>query len=587
MKNQDRLKVFFFLIIICFLGLVLRLLWIQAKQGDYYQKVALNNSFVKRKVPPTRGVIYDRNYRPLATNRSSINLYIIPAEVDSLPRYSRFLSSVFDADSSFAVRFAEKIEEESKEILLHEDVPYRQFVSIVESQNYYPAIQIKHESRRKYNIKSHFLGYVRNIGADEYQQLRGKGYSLNSFIGKRGLEKQYEPLLRGSPGYRLEQKDAFGKSLGIFTEGLQVQDGKSIVLTIDAELQDAIGDMFAGTAYKGFVGVMDASTGGLLAYVSLPQYDGNLLNQSISQDVWQSLLVDTLNPLLDRGFGAVYPPGSIFKPITASLGLEENIIDEHTILEKCTGKFRYGGNVFRCWLHRGHGQLNVIGALKNSCDVFFYDLSLRLNLENFRQFTKSCGVTVKTGVDLPGEVSGFFPSRYWYKKRYPFTSSQQGFKVNLSIGQGELQVTPLQMLAYYGALGNDGVWRQPHFLKKVEGSSQDLDFSSYPLNISANTLRIINQGLYEVVNAKKGTGSRAKLREPLMYGKTGSAQNHMSELPHVWFAGHCKYKDPTYPTLSYIVFLENLDGGGGSIAAPIAARVIRKYTKILKERHKR
>ncbi len=575
------------MIIVCFLVLVFRLLWIQVKQGDYYLKVALNNSFVKRKVLPTRGVIYDRNYRPLATNRSSINLYIVPSEVDSLQRYSRFLSSVFDADSSFALRFVEKLSESSREILLHEDVPYQQFVSIVESQNYYPAIHIKHESRRKYNIKSHFLGYVRNIGADEYRQLRGKGYFLNSFIGKRGLEKQYESLLRGSPGYRLEQKNAFGKSLGIFTEGLQVQDGKSIVLSIDAELQELIGKMFAGSAYKGFVGVMDASTGGLLAYVSLPQYDGNLLNQSISCDMWESLLADTLNPLLDRGSGAVYPPGSIFKPIVASLGLEENIIDEHTTLEKCTGRFRYGGNIFRCWLHKGHGVLDVVGALKHSCDVFFYDLSLRLNLENFRQFTKSSGVTVATGVDLPGEVSGFFPSRYWYKKRYPFTSSQQGFKVNLSIGQGELQVTPLQMLAYYGALANGGVWRQPHFLKRVEGGSQDVDFSSYPLSISPNTLKIIEKGLYEVVNTKDGTGKRAKLKDPVMYGKTGSAQNHMSELPHVWFAGYCQYSDPVYPKLSYLVFLENLDGGGGSIAAPIAARVVREYSKILKERQKR
>ncbi len=587
MKNHARLKVFFFLVVVSFLVLILRLLWMQVKQGEHYQKIALNNSFVKRCVLPTRGVIYDRLYRPLAVNRSSINLYILPSQVDSLSRYTSFLSSVFGADSSFVDRFQQKLSKGGKEILLHEDLPYPQFVKIAENQNYYPAIQIKNESRRNYKIKSHFLGYVRNIGADEYRKLRGKGYTFNSFIGKRGLEKQYESLLRGSPGYRLEQKDALGKSLGIFSEGLQVQDGKSIVLSIDSELQEMIAKMFEGSSYKGFVGVMDASSGGILAYVSLPEYNSNLLSQNISRDVWHSLLVDSLNPLLDRGISAVYPPGSIFKPITASLGLEENIIDEHTTLEKCTGKFRYGGNIFRCWLRKGHGVQNVVGALQHSCDVFFYDLSLRLNLENFRQFTRKSGVTVKTGVDLPGEVSGFFPTRYWYKKKFPFTSSQQGFKVNLSIGQGELQTTPLQMLAYYGALGNDGVWRQPHFLKRVEGSSQDLNFASYPLNISENTLRIIQKGLYQVVNAKKCTAPLAKLRDPVMYGKTGTAQNHMSDLPHVWFAGYCKFQDPFYPKLAYLVFLETVNGGGGSVAAPIAARIIRRYAKILKERRKR
>ncbi len=588
MKNQDRLKVFFFLIFLCFLVFLARLMWMQIKLGEYYQEVAQSNSFTKRIVPPQRGMIYDRRFRPLAMNRPSINLYIHPDKVDKLSRYTDFLFPIFGSDSSaFAISLSKKLSENSSNILLQEDLEYLQFVKIAENLNNYPAIEIKNESRRKYAIKSHFLGYVRSIDADEYKELRESDYSLNSFIGKRGLEKQYETLLRGKPGYKLEQKDAFGRTSGLVAEGLKVQNGKSLVLSIDMDLQNYIGDCFAGKDYKGFIGVMDATTGGILAYVSLPQYDNNLLNQTISRDVWLSLLNDTLNPLLDRGVGAVYPPGSIFKPIPASLGLEENIIDENTTLTKCTGSFRYGGNVFRCWDHSGHGSLNVVGALKHSCDVFFYDLSLRLNLENFRQFTKENGITVKTGIDVPDEVMGFFPSRYWYLKKYPFTSSQQGFKINLSIGQGELQVTPMQMLAYYGALANGGVWRQPHFLKKVVGNSDDIEFSSRPLEISQSTLAILERGLYAVVNDKDGTAPRAKLKNPIMYGKTGSAQNHVSDLPHVWFAGYCRYKDPTYPTLAYIVMFENRDGGGGSIAAPVAARIISEYTNILRERRKK
>ena len=588
MKNQDRLKVFFVLIFLCVCVLLGRLMWLQIKLGDYYREVARNNSFVKKIVPPQRGMIYDRRFRPLALNRPSINLYIHPDKVDKLARYTDFLFPIFGSDSSaFAINLNKKLYENNSNILLQEDLAYLQFVKIAENLNYYPALAIKNESRRKYTIKSHFLGYVRSIDADEYKELRESEYSLNSFIGKRGLEKQYEALLRGKPGYKLEQKDAFGKRSGLIAEGLKVQNGKSLVLSIDMDLQDYIGEYFAGTDYKGFIGVMDANTGGVLAYVSLPQYDNNLLNQTISRDIWLSLLTDTLNPLLDRGIGAVYPPGSIFKPIPASLGLEENIIDENTTLAKCTGAFRYGGNVFKCWDWNGHGEVNVVGGLKHSCDVFFYDLSLRLNLENFRQFTKENGITVRTGIDLPNEVMGFFPSRYWYRQKYPFTSSQQGFKINLSIGQGELQVTPMQMLAYYGALANGGTWRQPHFLKKVVGSSEDIEFSSYPLNISQNTLGILEKSLYKVVNDKDGTAPWAKLKDPVMYGKTGSAQNHVSELPHVWFAGYCRYKDPTYPTLAYIVFFENRDGGGGSIAAPVAARIIRKYTSILRERRKK
>jgi len=588
-RYSGKLKGYLFVIILALLLIIYNLFIIQIKRGNYYKNIADNNRFRKRRVEPVRGNIYDRNYLPLVINKPSINFYIIPNKIDDIDRYTKLISDNFPLSEKKIFKEIKKSKKiTGREILIAHNIPYESFIKIAEMQNYYPAIFFKNENSRNYLINSHFLGYIRNINAQEFTKFKQKEYSLNSSIGKLGIEKQYEKILRGQVDYKIYQRDALGNNLDLLKYSPdETRSGKSLLLTIDKPLQTYITKMFKDTRHKGFVGVMNANTGGILAYVSIPQYDNNKFTGPFSHDDWQELISDSLNPILDRGIGAVYPPASTFKLITASLGLEENILSQDTKLEKCIGYYKYGGNISKCWYAPGHGSLSVVGAIQQSCDVFFYDLSLRLNLENFRQFTKENMLTIKTGIDIPGEVSGFFPSEIWYKNKFSNISSWQGFKINLAIGQGEVLTTPIQVLSYFAAIGNNGLWRRPHFLMQVIGGQKKPSTKGINLPISPSTLEIMQQALFETVNGgKKATGKFAKLRDPVMYGKTGTAQNHMSEVPHLWFAGYSKFRDPDLPTLAYVVFLENTQGGGGSVCAPISRNIISYYSKILRERSK-
>lgn len=570
-----------YVIIFIFVILFFFVFKLQVIEGEKFKNIAEKNIVRIQTIYPTRGEIYDRKYRPIALNKSSYNLYITPGKIVDRGKVAKFVSINFEKDISEI----EKIIHENRyrsyqDILLIQNIPFDKMVVSSEQLNYFPSLLFKTEKLRDYLFANHFTGYTGRITEDEYKELRKKGYSINSNIGKTGLEKFYENILRGKNGQQVLQVDANGNNLEFFKHNLQTkpQNGADLILTIDNDLQEYVSSIFPKN-YKGSIVVMDIKTGGILAYVSKPDFDPNIFTGGISVKRWNDILADPNKPMLDRIIHGTYPPGSVYKPILASLGLEEKVIDPKTKLTKCEGGLWFGNRYFKCWLEKGHGRLTVEDAIRYSCDVFFYDLSTRFSLEQLNRYTKQNYISTRTGIDLPGERKGFFPSRKWYIDNYGKYVGILGHKVNLAIGQGEILATPLQICAYYSALGNDGIWKQPHLLdKRIEAEETYKNIVvEKQLPMSEATLKLIQSSLYKTVNESYGTGTAASIGHITVYGKTGSAENHMGKETHSWFSGYAKCDKFE---IGFDVFVEN-GGHGGSVSAPIARKLVNYYYGII------
>ncbi len=569
-----------YLITLSFFLLIFSLFNLQIINSSEYKLISENNYVRIKTILPVRGEIYDSKYRAIVTNKPSFNLYISLGKIKNQDKVAEFVSD------NFEIKFTEVKEiiyrnrfRLYQDILLVQNVRYKTFIEISERLNYFPSLSFKNESIREYQYRNHFTGYVSKINEHEYEDLKEKGYSINSVIGKIGLEKLYEDELAGKKGFQIIQVDASGNNLEFFKHNLELspQNGLSLILSIDNELQDYISSIFPSNI-NGAVVVIDVNTGGILAYVSKPDYDQNIFLKNISKENWDNIIKDPTKPMLDRIIHGTYPPASVYKPIIASLGLEEGVIDEHTKLSDCEGGMQIGERYFKCWWEKGHGALSLLDAIKYSCDVYFYDLSLQLSLESIEDFTKQNMMTVKTSIDLPGERSGFFPTRKWYFDNYGKFVGIVGPKVNISIGQGELLVTPLQVCSYFAAIANDGIWIQPHLVIKTieKGRIKFIPLKSKRLPVSEQNLNLIQRALYKTVNESYGTGTAAGVEGITVYGKTGSAENHMGEETHAWFAGYAKWEEPE---IAFLVFLEN-GGSGGGVAAPIAAKIVDFYDKL-------
>ncbi|HNQ42916.1 MAG TPA: penicillin-binding protein 2 [Candidatus Cloacimonadota bacterium] len=579
MFSSEATRVYAITLGVLFLLLIAALFNLQVVKGEHYRKVAQSNFVRIRRIVATRGEIYDHKYRPIVQNIPSQNLYLTSGKIRNLHSLSRFLAANFGiASEELSQLIMQQRFKTYEEILLAENIPYETVLVMSEYLNYFPELVFRTGSTRDYLFPSHFTGYVGRISEKEYGLYKDEDYSINSHIGKTGLERYYEVLLRGRDGREIVQVDAQGRSLGLFRQEGFVEplNGLSLVLTIDNDIQEYAQKAFPDHQ-RGAVVVTDVRTGGIVAYVSKPGYDPNVFMQRISPEVWEDLNRKE-KPMLDRVIHATYPPGSIFKPVTGGKGLEMGVINVNTLLSPCVGGLQVGNRFFRCWFHAGHGRVSIIDALKVSCDVFFYDLSTKINLEDFHDYVKSCFLTERTGIDLPNERTGFFPTTEWYRKTFGKNIGIMGHKVNLAIGQGEILTSPLQMNAFYAALANDGLWIQPHLLKQTVGRGrltrdQVEPLAKKRLPMSAQTLRIIQEGLYAVCNAPGGTARSVQVPGATTYGKTGSAENSMGKTTHAWFSG---YIVTDKPEIAITVFMENA-GGGGAMAAPVAKKIFDYY----------
>ena len=581
-RYRFNLKTAYYLAVLVFFAIIAaQLVSHQIINGEQYEEISRRNYVRIRRVNATRGMILDEKMRPIVYNVPAVNLYFRIAFVNDRQALISFLTDNLDITEDYIHRlFYENRFRPFDEVLIVENLQENIMARIAENMNRFPELVFRVEILRHYDIHNHFTGYVGRINEQEFRRYRGDDLTRNSLIGKTGIERYYEGLLSGKSGYEIVQVDALGKSLQLFKHELNRPpvNGFNIVLTINLELQQYINQIFPRNR-AGAVVVLNPKTGGILAYNSFPEFDQNWFATGISNAQWNFLRDHELRPLLDRVVMGSYPPGSTFKTVSAAYALEKNLINEQTRFASCNGGMWIGNRYFRCWYRYGHGRTNIYTGMSVSCSVYFYDLSSRFNLDEFQEFTENNFLLQRTGIDLPSERAGFFPRTDWYRNRLGRYFSTVGIRANLSIGQGEILVSPLALTAYYAAIGNDGVWNTPHLFKEAFNenifiSDGIVTKTQKKLPITDNTLSIIQKTLYESVYSQNATGRTARVRGAEIYAKTGTAENPQGDTPHAFIAGYAKWDEE--PEIAFLVLIEN-GGWGGSNAGPVAQQIIQFY----------
>jgi penicillin-binding protein 2 len=407
-------------------------------------------------------------------------------------------------------------------------------------------------------------------------------------IGKYGVEYEWEAHLRGVDGGRQIEVDALGREIKPL-RSIEPFPGNNVVLTIDLDLQKAAEEAYQDKS--GALIAMDPKTGRILAMVSKPSFDPSIFARGVTAEEWKALMDHPFHPLRNKGIQGQYPPGSVFKIVTAIAGLETGAITPQTQIS-CNGFFSYGNRDFRCWKEKGHGTLNLHQALVESCDVYFYQVGLKVGVDAIGHYAGELGLGRKTGIGLPHEKAGIVPTTSWKKKRFgvPWYS---GETLSVAIGQGYLNTTPLQLATLISAIANGGRFYLPRIVERVE-SIYGEELKGYPpvetgrADISEKTLRVIQEALMGAVNEPRGTGGACALKQVKVAGKTGTAQvirmaadfkkGDMNRMPlkfrdHAWFAAYAPFEDPQ---IAVAILVEH-GGYGGVAAAPIAKKVIAKY----------
>lgn len=565
---------------IFFLGVIFfRLLQIQIIKNSYYHKISDENRIHPVALIAPRGIIYDREKKALVSNSPSYTLSVFPYQVRGRKQSEVLnkLSSILDLKRSY---LDGKLEvgwpERYQAIKLKRDVDFSTLCVIEEQNEDLAGVFFETELKRRYLQKDwtgSLLGYVGKKPAQINDTIKTQTTEL---FGIKGIEKRYDNDLRGQIGIKYYEVSAVGKILGDLEEKKTVlpTKGSDLILTIDLDLQNTA-EMALGHYESGCVIAMDPKTGEILVMVSKPGFDSNLFSGILTEEKWEELSSHPQRPLLNRCIQGLYPPGSTLKLLTAASALEEGIIGPNTCLSPCGGAFFFGNRAFHCWKPEGHGKIDLEEAIIFSCDVYFYQLGLRLGLERWSEYAKRCGLDRLVEVDLPFEQKSFIPTLNFYREKYGRGEWVRNLVINLGIGQGEVILTPIALCAFYCGLVNQGEVYRPHLLKEsIERGKRLVNRPDllWKLPFSARTLNIVKKALVGVVNHPQGTGIGARMEGIVVGGKTGTAENPDGE-PHASFVGFAPAEDPE---ILVCVLVEN-GGHGGETAAPIAKIILEKY----------
>jgi penicillin-binding protein 2 len=496
------------------------------------------------------------------------------------------LSGILDMDPEVAIAKVKKEKRESfLSIRLKRNVDRTRVAYVSEHRAELPGVEVEAEPLRRYPFgaaASHLLGYVGEISDKELEDPKySSTYLRGDLIGRMGVERQYERFLRGVDGKRFVEVNALGRKAELLGDKQPIlpRRGADLTLTIDWDIQRAAEEAFASGA-RGAAVAIDPRNGAVLALTSKPNYDPNEFSTGITQARWDELSQGGNYPLFNRAIQAAYPPGSTLKPFTALAGLTYRAIAPGTTFrDPCFGYYQFGRRRFGCWDKDGHGWTALRQAVARSCDVYFYQLGLRLGLDRLSDFMKRLRLSQKTGIDLPQERRGLFPDPAWYDKRYGAGQWSKGLVLNLAIGQGESGLTPVKLAQLAAAVGNGGVLWTPHVLSKVERDGVEIPRSVPPedslritLDLSRRDLDTIRETMVAVIYDQGGTGGSAKVDSVTVAGKTGTAQNpHGND--HALFI--C-FAPARAPEIAVAVLVENA-GHGSTAAAPIAQKVLQAY----------
>jgi len=574
---KQRLNCLLIFVVICFSILVISLWYLQMIKGEEFKERAVENCIRSLVEDAPRGRIYDRQEELLVTNRPVVVVSVIPAEVDDLEKLSGRLSKIIGISPEEISQAVKNYQENPfKPVKILDDCKTNKIVEIEERKDELKGVVLEVKPRRDYlyhDFAAHSLGYVGEIDKEELQQFGNPKFQGGDIIGKAGLEKYYDDILRGEKGGKEVEVDALGQEITTLLYQKPVP-GEDLVLTIDRDLQ-LYGENLLFDK-KGSIVVSDPNSGEILTLVNRPSFSPNIFADGISHSDWQRLSSDADYPLTNRSVQGVYSPGSIFKVVTAIAALEEGVTDRKRKIY-CSGSFELAGQVFTCWKETGHGSLSIVDGIAHSCNIYFYTLGKDLGIERFNEYMQKFGLGEKTGIDLPAEAIGTIPSAQW-KRREVKEIWFPGDTINLSIGQGYLLLTPLQVHNCITAIATEGEVYKLHLVKKIisaDGKTvKEIKPEIYKkVDFSSDTFKIIKEGLRQTI--LKGTGWRANIKELAVAGKTGTAQNPQGET-HAWFIGFAPYDNPE---ICITVFLEN-GGEGGEAAAPIARAMLEKYFNI-------
>jgi penicillin-binding protein 2 len=429
-------------------------------------------------------------------------------------------------------------------------------------------VQVESRLVRRYlfgQLFAHLVGYVGEVDQAAIDRAPPEmDYKQGDFIGKQGVEAAFEKQLRGKPGLKLEEVNASGRIVGRESVWLQpVVAGEDLRLSVSVPLQMEMSRLLAGRPGCGIA--IAIPSGEVLAAASSPTFDPNIMLASLSEKDWRALADDPAKPFFNRILQATYPPASLYKTVTSLAGLHAGVIDTGSVLASCTGGYRFGSRVFRCWDHGGHGSLNLTGALAHSCDVYFYQVGLKLDIDTLGESARAFGLGATTSGVFREESSGNVPTSAWYNERLGKGGWNRSVLLNNSIGQGELLVTPLQMALLAARIASDGRVTGPVFVHGGTPLKQ-----APPLPFSRQDLAWCRNALRRVVDA--GTGGAARIAGVPVAGKTGTAQNPHGQ-DHAWFM--C-FAPAHAPEVAVAVILENA-GHGGSQSAPVAGEWLKYY----------
>ncbi|MFL2782118.1 MAG: penicillin-binding protein 2 [Rhodospirillales bacterium] len=585
-----------------FSGLVSRMYYLQVLESDKFKTLADENRISYRIIAPRRGQILDRYGRPMAINKVNYRVMMIPENINNLELTLKKLTYIIDLNKYDVLRLKRDIKRYRSftPILLKENLDWEKIAKIEVNTDQLKGIIVDVGEQRFYpsgSAVAAVCGYVSPV--TDQQKERDPLFNVPGFkVGRSGIEKFYDSVLRGKSGSKQIEVNAFGRQIREL-EKREGQEGKDLWLTIDLELQKYVSERLEGESASCVV--MDIHRGDLLALVSTPSFDPNAFNRGLTKSQWQNILKNSRNPLNNKAISGQYAPGSTFKMVVALAALEKGIISYRSNY-LCTGSLELGDSIFHCWKEHGHGKMNLTSAIAQSCDVYFYEVAKKLGIDAISSMARRLGLGQIFDIELAGEAKGLMPTRDW-KKKNKNSSWQQGETLLAGIGQGLILATPLQLAVMTSRIVNGGKAVTPRLTKGILLNEPDISPSSNSklenfkhIGVNTKNLNLIKKSMSFVTNSPQGTAFKARIIDPKYRfgGKTGTVQVRRisaeerelgvkknkdlewHERDHALFVGYAPLSNPSY---AVSVVIEH-GGGGSKVAAPLARDILLKVQKI-------
>lgn len=600
-----RLRWIVLVVVAAFAALIGRLWQLQVVRGEQYYEQTLSNVVHERFLPSIRGQILDRNNESLAGNRPAFNIYITPHAFSPAidERLTRLLGLSEDEQKLMRERIAAGIKRDAARtaVKVFEDQSRERAALIKQASFQLRGVHVRDEPYRFYpqgELAAHLIGYMNQMTSAEVDKYGPEGYTPSELVGRYGLERALENYLRGKKGIERYVVNAKGQRIDDdeatqLIQGARVVEpvaGHNLILTIDAELQRLTEKIVRRHPAAG-VAIVEVDTGRVLTLVSQPSFEPNTMTGHLTRAEEALLLSDPRKPFIDKTMRQHYPPGSTYKFVVALAALEDGVIDEEEEVE-CTGFHQVGPQRFNCTSI--HGKVDMTGAIQHSCNVYFWKLAEQVGIDRMAEVSRDFGFGAPTALGLNGDVPGRVPTRAWYEEH---TSFKVGYTINASTGQGDVEVTVLQLATAYAALANGGDLYVPQVVQRIETAGGDTVVEYQPklrrkVDVSPENLALMKRGMWMVVNELGGTAFEYARSESVVYaGKTGTAEvrgrrrrraNHSSlqgwhpHRSHAWFAGYAPAENPE---IALVVLIEH-GGVGGKVAGPIAKRIIEGYFEL-------